>query len=94
MSQTKIKEELVKDGTKPRYTLNGDDFYMVNTAPSLETLPTVLNSFLQATFVGNIIEVVASGENTRSIRIEDGTGKVTATYTINKEKAEDPPRWR
>jgi hypothetical protein len=30
LSQTVIKDELVRNGTQPRYTLNGHDFHIVN----------------------------------------------------------------
>lgn len=49
----------------------------------------------QATFVGNIVNVEIRSESTRSIRIEDGTGKITLNHMIQEaEEAEDPPRWR
>ncbi|KAF9792092.1 hypothetical protein BJ322DRAFT_12066 [Thelephora terrestris] len=74
--RTEFREELYRSKSKPRYSLNGDDFGL-------------------ATFVGNIISVEISGEATRTIRIEDGTGMITSTYTIGEDgEVEDPPRWR
>ena len=54
-----------------------------------------LISPLQATFVGNIINVVALNE-CRTIRIEDGTGKMTLNYKPIEEvkEEEDPVNWR
>lgn len=55
----------------------------------------MLISLSQATFVGNIVDVVLSGETTRTIRIEDGTGTITSTHTIKREEeVENPPKWR
>jgi len=52
--------------------------------------------FSTATFVGNIISNEVSGETTRTIRIEDGTGKITSTKKIEEteETKEGPPRLR
>ncbi|KAF9649974.1 hypothetical protein BDM02DRAFT_3112743 [Thelephora ganbajun] len=74
LTQTKIREELTRNGSEFRYSLDGDDF-------------------CAATFVGNIISYVVSGENTRTIRIDDGTAKITSKTRRNQE-VEDPPKWR
>ena len=54
-----------------------------------------LSPNLQATFVGHVVSVDVSGPTTRTIRIDDGTGKIVSTFMIDEdEEAEDPPRWR
>lgn len=94
--QTEIKKELARSGPpKLRYRLGDNEFYAVDPVPSSRSFPTELISFSQATFVGHIIDVVVSSETTRTIRIDDGTGKITSMYKIIKDQEEeDPPRWR
>lgn len=89
LARTKIKKELTKIGALSRYSLDGEEFSIVGSVLTPGSFSMDLISSLQATFVGNIISVEVSGETTLTIRIEDGTGRITSKQRIT----EDPPRW-
>lgn len=93
LAQADIKDELTKKGPKPRYRLGGDEFIAVDLVLPPGLFPTELTSISQVTFVGHIVTIEASGEKTRTVRMEDGTGKITSMTTEDQE-AEQPQSLR
>lgn len=54
-----------------------------------------LTLLLQTTFVGYVRSVNVTSDVNQTIRIEDGTGEISSTLTIEQDPStDDPQKWR